>query len=906
MANEFIIKNGFRSQGDSEVTGSLSVSGSISTTSPVNLSGFATGSVLFTSGSAGAITRSANLFWDNTNGRLGIGTSTPSVKLEVQGTGTSTPLRVVSSGNTTLQLSRAGTLENGDASLSVTNLGALNIVSANVIRFIPNLAEAMRIGTTGNVLINTTTDAGYKLDVNGTARVKGTGTTSATTALRVENTNASASLVVLDNGNVGIGTTSPSEKLTIFDTSNGSAVNKNTLILNNSGGAALQSTSIVFTNTPNLGKTSIQSTLLSGGNGANLTFNTSVILGTLVNRMTILADGNVGIGTTNPTEKLEVQGSAQIGNDSVTSAGLLFARKNSNQAKSHYFLSAQESPTYQWIEGGYFTSELAGVSVANNSGKPYYESYSPALQAKSFGFINQQTSGSSFTSTAVTASVILYQGGTIALAPTLGNVGIGTISPTSRLQVKGSGATSATTALRVENTNASASLVVLDDGTVGVGTSTTSRTLQVNGSFRVNRTNQTFPYWDLETGEANFGRLRHVSDSNNQKGLTISNILSGATPASSWNYISFDVQNGEALRIDATRNIGIGTISPSASLHILGASSATLLEIDSPSVNNILYVSGSGRVGIGTSSPAKKLDVTGTIRGWGEGAIDLSSTIIGAAFQTEYIYNPSVGTLSIGTLQAGGGGTTHYIQAANTAGTIAKDITLNPYGGNIVIGTTSPTSRLQVRGAGATSATTTFLLQNSSPINLMTVLDNGQTTFSSPTITLATSQSAFTISQSISASNVVGGQYYGVNITPTFFATTSSQTETALRVAATFTGSAAAVGGQNIIADFGATSAGSQFTVTDVTSGSIYMVNDVSGLPIIEATSDWTVNMYNFPNLVFNKTGSQVNIFGTLRVSGSFILPLSQSATPQTGSAYWSGSFLFIYDGTQYRSSSFA
>ena len=36
------------------------------------------------------------------------------------------------------------------------------------------LAERMRIkGSTGNVLINTTTDAGYKLDVNGTARVQG-------------------------------------------------------------------------------------------------------------------------------------------------------------------------------------------------------------------------------------------------------------------------------------------------------------------------------------------------------------------------------------------------------------------------------------------------------------------------------------------------------------------------------------------------------------------------------------------------------------------------------------------------------------------------------------------------------------------------------------------------------------
>jgi hypothetical protein len=92
------------------------------------------------------------------------------------------------------------------------------------------------------------------------------------------------------------------------------------------------------------------------------------------------------------------------------------------------------------------------------------------------------------------------------------------------------------------------------------------------------------------------------------------------------------------------------------------------------------------------------------------------------------------------------------------------------------------------------------------------------------------------------------------------------------------------------------------------------MVNDVSGLPIIEATSDWTVNMYNFPNIVFQKTGSTVNITGSLRVTGSlvmsptssFVFPLTSSVSPLTGSAYWSGSLLFIWDGSRYRSSSFA
>ena len=61
------------------------------------------------------------------------------------------------------------------------------------------------------------------------------------------------------------------------------------------------------------------------------------------------------------------------------------------------------------------------------------------------------------------------------------------------------------------------------------------------------------------------------------------------------------------------------------------------------------------------------------------------------------------------------------------------------------------------------------------------------------------------------------------------------------------------------------------------------MVNDVSGLPILEATSDWTVNMYNYPNVVFKKTGSALllGVSGstgslvTVQASSSFVGPAS-------------------------------
>ena len=51
----------------------------------------------------------------------------------------------------------------------------------------------------------------------------------------------------------------------------------------------------------------------------------------------------------------------------------------------------------------------------------------------------------------------------------------------------------------------------------------------------------------------------------------------------------------------------------------------------------------------------------------------------------------------------------------------------------------------------------------------------------------------------------------------------------------------------------------------------------------------------------------RVVITGSLWMSatGSFAFPLSASAPTPTGSAYWSGSWLWIYDGTRYRSASF-
>jgi hypothetical protein len=168
-------------------------------------------------------------------------------------------------------------------------------------------------------------------------------------------------------------------------------------------------------------------------------------------------------------------------------------------------------------------------------------------------------------------------------------------------------------------------------------------------------------------------------------------------------------------------------------------------------------------------------------------------------------------------------------------------------------------------GSFATTGSNTFI---GNEIISGSLIVNGRTTLSG-SLSLSPSQSAFLVSHSISQSATAGATVYGVNITPLFTNGATSQTQTALRVMPTFTGSFSGSNTANIIADFGATSVGSQFTINDVVSGSIYMVNDVSGLPIIEALSDGQVNMYDFPYKAFNKSGSYLSLGTSLTPSSS-------------------------------------
>jgi hypothetical protein len=179
-------------------------------------------------GSGNVVQQSTNLFWDATNNRLGIGTSSPSTSLDILATGvvttklkTSTNTGVASHVvyndiDTPFEFGMWGSTRTAFGAISPNNAytyGGVDfaLTSTGNLKFGtgPSVAERMRIvSSTGNVLIGTGTDAGFKLDVNGTARVQNQLTTTGSitaSGLIARGTYLNQTLVASANNDVLVG-----------------------------------------------------------------------------------------------------------------------------------------------------------------------------------------------------------------------------------------------------------------------------------------------------------------------------------------------------------------------------------------------------------------------------------------------------------------------------------------------------------------------------------------------------------------------------------------------------------------------------------------------------------------------------------------------------------------------------
>jgi len=209
------------------------------------------------------------------NGKVGIGTTSPSSKLDVNGDISIT----VPNTNTSLLLKR-------DVSGTVYTYGSFN-----------NAGSDFNINGTGNVFINadsnsdsTSPDRNVTIGNRGVEYMRVTG-----------------------SGNVGIGTTAPGAKL---DVSDSSLQNGNTPGIKLSNSHNAQTVLLIENTTSRKYEVSVGGSANSIGNGSFYIYD--VTAGDT--RLVINSSGNVGIGATNPQSKLQVAGGIQMAGDTAAAS----------------------------------------------------------------------------------------------------------------------------------------------------------------------------------------------------------------------------------------------------------------------------------------------------------------------------------------------------------------------------------------------------------------------------------------------------------------------------------------------------------------------------------------------------------------------------------------------------------
>jgi len=371
--------------------------------------------------------------------------------------------------------------------------------------------------------------------------------------------------------------------------------------------------------------------------------------------------GNVGIGTSNPgSYKLNVSGSLL-----TSDTAYLYPSANG--------VTAAQIGRFAFgsVTGGY--GQFGEGLIFSGANYVYrYNDYATKINMSSgFGF-DTAPIGTAGNNATFTRRMTITNSGDVQI-------------PTGVLTVSGSGNSSFT-------------------GNVGIGTTSPGALLDVQGNIRVGSGNQ------LEFGSA------------------ANHILGTVTG----NYLKFNTNSAERVRIDSSGNVGIGTTNPLHKLSVTGqgyfSTGVTFpvggsvdwasgnARITQSSYNLIfstwtgsaltekLRITGAGNVGIGTTNPAYKLDV------WGPG-IDGS--------ETEFrIVNPNTGASASSrlTLASWASGETAIERAAieglrdsggnngllafhtRTSGSgLTEKMRINQ-SGNVGIGTTSPLQKLHIAG----------------------------------------------------------------------------------------------------------------------------------------------------------------------------------------------------------------
>ena len=1052
----------------------------------------------------GSAAAQRNAMFIDENGNVGIGTTSPSSA----GTGITTlDINGSSAGGVALGISGTKSYIYGASTLYVDANTTLAVYTSG--------SEKMRITSGGNVGIGTTSPNG-RLEIYGGSLATGgggmmlssqlttgrTGTYDAGTLGSIHNyfdassteltagssagwvsgisvtgnnatlfqgtirfTTISAERMRITNtGNIGIGTTTPSGLLTVAQSVNSGTAN--VLYLSNPSQTGTTAAAINFINADSTIKSSIIAAVY---NNDYMTFN----VGSNTERVRINANGNVGIGTTSPSYTLDVIGNIATDytiNDSGTPFRLVKPRGgtyttgastqtgairitypvgltntmhhvkarvyeySTNRSFTIHFGGYNYQPdsswynTFAYVEGDAATDINPNVRFGYNGSRMVVyigelasswtypqvfidevglgfggQSTAWATEAWSIGFETSAFASATATITN-TKSHVFARSGANAYYST-GNVGIGTTSPRAKLDVEGGiiiqtnnnlswgnaygagvptiAAVSGSGAFIAFYPAGSSSLEkmrIAADGNVGIGTTSPGAKLHIK------RTSSEVPVQIDSTNATSASYTQYLV--NGSGGWEHGMAGSGDTYKYFFSYGSFGSANAK-LTFQNDGNVGIGTTSPATKFHVVtgdvgnialfqggsgrymqigtdsggqyveqvgtsagerifriqnsnGTGTYTALYLDG--ANQRIYTSATANVGIGTTAPAYKLDIStaqsiriiGSSTGYTQGSIILQSSTTDT---------PSARGLGIYSFNEGTDATWFYGSGYNygdafvinrKTGSAYQDSAAAPgessnwflinNSGNVGIGTTSPAYKLDVSGSigmngrlfAFNSATYTQITDPAGSIKLYlgasgdpgNYYDNTSHNFRSlnggstyVTINSNGNVGIGTTSPGVSL-DVNGSGIRIINSTPNvYFNNTTVQWKAympsnnfaindAVRdvltlgyngAASYFSGCNVGIGttspsaklqvsgSTNVVNIIGSGSAASSsifsvdgnngrlFEITDDLSDSVFSANTIAGLPVIEAFSDYTVRLGTYGGA----SGSTVNITGS-------------------------------------------
>ena len=506
-------------------------------------------------------------------------------------------------------------------------------------------------------------------------------------------TNTSIRMVITAAGNVGIGNTAPNQKLEL---SVGNAVTGG-LRINYDAVATSEGMDITYLNSGNT-TTSFDSRYNSDSAVMQFRMKTAA---TAVNAMTILGNGNIGINTTAPGQKLQVDGNIYVNDDGTTGNGIMLRGADRPLISRGWdaFTSGNKTGIGRWgvymeatelfigapgtdysnaliTLGGWLVNGTRQPNLTLNNSTQRVGIGNTAPSEKLHVTGNIRVTGAYYDSAnaAGTSGQILSSTGT----------GTSWIAAPSGGGITGSGTTNYVT--KWTSSSAVGNSVIYDDGTnVGINTALPGTKLDVAGNGRFSngasgalivKHNYSFgqPNWgikidgdtstsggylsqyiniggfELAQGGTYYGAGNYRTDANSTSFSAVSGydgIITFSTNGSLTANSSFTAS--ERMRITSAGNVGIGTTAPNRKTEIIEASGATLGVSTSGSGVGILY----GRIAMySTVSANAYINYGGEIRSYSGAGVDISdlrfSTCSGAG-STERMRILSNGNLGIGT-----------------------------------------------------------------------------------------------------------------------------------------------------------------------------------------------------------------------------------------------------------------